>query len=98
MSHALGMPLKHIYGDSYVIINWENNRADLSSIELSHWCEYTKLLILGFDGLNISHVYREHNQRADSFSKDTLVLAPGLCIFSKFEDDSICMSGSLRLF
>ena len=30
----IGIPTLHVYGDSYVIINWENDKEALSAIDL----------------------------------------------------------------
>ena len=35
----MGIPPLHIFGDSMMIISWENNRASLDSLCLEHWCE-----------------------------------------------------------
>ena len=32
----MGLPSLHIFGDSFVIINWENNMASLDSLNLGH--------------------------------------------------------------
>ena len=55
----MGLPSLHIFGDSSVIINWENNKASLSSLELDHWCENIRHMIDSFLCLDIRHVYRE---------------------------------------
>ena len=81
-----------------VIINWAIGKLDLSSIDLSHWCVKVRNLIHCSAGVDISHVYREHNQRADCLSKDGLLLEPGHCVFSKYFDDILCSSGSTQLF
>ena len=38
-STAIEIPKLHVYGDSYVIINWENDKATLSSLDLDCWCD-----------------------------------------------------------
>ena len=38
-AEAIGLPSLHIYGDSFDVINWENNKATLSSLDLGFWCE-----------------------------------------------------------
>ena len=80
----MGLPFLRIYGDSTVIINWENKRDSLTSLELNHWCDNTRILMDGFARLDIRHVYWEHNQSADSLSKDALDLTPSILCFSKF--------------
>ena len=39
-----------------------------------------------FTYLVIMHTYREHNQRADSLSKEALDLSPGVVTFSEYID------------
>ena len=34
----MGIPTPHVYGDSYVIINWENDKETLSTLDLDVWC------------------------------------------------------------
>ena len=83
----MGVPLSHIYGDSQVIINWVKGLSALTPPELHHWCKETQKLISSFPGLTLSHIYREHNRIADSLSKTTLTLSPGIGYFSEFIDD-----------
>ena len=89
----MGLPLKKIHGDSLVIINWDIGRSDLSSIDLAHWCAEVRNLIHCSVGVDISHVYREHKERADFLSKDALLLEPSRCVFSEYFDDTLCSSG-----
>ena len=35
----IGIPSLHVYGDSYVIINWDNDKETLSSLYLDGWCD-----------------------------------------------------------
>ena len=97
-SQDMGLPSLHIFGDSSVIINWANNKASLSSMELDHWCENIRHMIDSFLCLDIRHVYREHNERANGLSKDSLALAPGQCSFSEVYDDIIIESGDFQHF
>ena len=62
VSKFLGIPLLTIYGDSLVIINWENRTASLDSPSLRHWCEDIRSLIQNFSPLTLNHIYHEHNQ------------------------------------
>ena len=81
-----------------MVINWINNKASLSSLELDHWCEKIITLMEIFHRLDARHVYREHNQRADGLSKDSLWLAFGHCYFFEIYKDTIIMNGDLHLF
>ena len=94
----MGLPYSHVFVDSLVIINWENKKASLASLEMVHWCDHIRSLMSGFTWLNMRHVYREHNQSADSLSKEALLLSLGLLSFSEIMNGTICMNGNLKLF
>ena len=98
VAKMMGLPLKKIHGDSLVIINWACCKLDLSSIDLAHWCVEVSDLIHCSAGVDINHVFREHNQRVDCLSKDALLLEPGHCVFSEFFDNTLCSSGLAQLF
>ena len=61
VANRMGIPLLNIFGDSTVIINWENYQDSLDSPCLSHWCMDTKRLMSFFSILPIKHTYQEHN-------------------------------------
>ena len=73
----IGLPYLHIFGDSSVIINWAKGESTLDMVNLEACCNNTKLLMSSFTWVDFSHVYREHNKRADILSKEGLFLAPG---------------------
>ena len=58
----MGIPFLNIFGDSLVIINWENNVASLDLPCLDQWCEDIRSLMNSFSHLTIKHIYHEHNQ------------------------------------
>ena len=35
---SMGIPNLHVWGDSYVIINWMNSKATPTPLNLEHWC------------------------------------------------------------
>ena len=98
VAHKMGLPFLRIYDDSSFIINWANNKASLTSLELNHWCDNTMTLMNGFSWMDIRHVYQEHNHIADILSKYSLILTPGLLCFSEIFDGSISKSGEFDLF
>ena len=51
-----------------------------------------------FLSLDLQDVYREHNQCANGFSKEALVLDSVLCHISDFYDDSVIEFGKFKLF
>ena len=78
----IGIPSLHVYGESSVIINWANEKAKLTALDLDAWCLNIVELKAYFLMLDFLHVYREHNERADSLSKDVLPMAIGLLSFT----------------
>ena len=72
------MPYLHIFGDSSVIINWERNESTLAMVNLEAWCINTRKLISLFTFVDFSHVFKEHNKRADTLSKEGLTMVVGL--------------------
>ena len=48
--------------------------------------------------LTIKHIYREHNQQADSLSKKSLLLDPGFGNFSEYLDGMFIDHGNYKLF
>ena len=95
---APGLPSLYIFGDSLVIINWAIGKATLACLALDSWCEAIRQMMLSFLSLDLQHVYREHNQSADGFSKGAVVLDSGLCHISEFLDDSVIEFGEFKLF
>ena len=95
---VLGLASLNIFGDSSVIINWANGKATLSCLALDNWCEAIRQMMQNFLSIDLKHVYREHNQSADGFSKEALVLDSDICLISEFYDDSIIHDGEFKLF
>ena len=96
-SQMMGIPLAHIYSDSKVIINWAKGITALSPPELYHWCRESQKLISSFQDLTFSHIYHEHNWRADRLLKSALAFPPGLGWFSEFIDDHLVTYDSFQL-
>ena len=86
LAKSLGLPTLHIHGDSTVIINWFNRRSTLSSLALDGWCQCIYDLEPYIIQLDAVHIFREHNTKADSLSKEALTLASGLLQCTEFTD------------
>ena len=84
---AIGIPTLHVYGDSYVIINWTNDKETLSALDLDCWCDNIMDMNAFFLSLNFHHVFREHNKRADSLSKEAHPMAYGLLSFTEYYEE-----------
>ena len=94
----IGFPYLHIFGDSSMIINWARDESTLSIVNLEAWCNNTKKLISSFTSVDFSHVYREYNMRADSLSKDGLLMAPSHLSFMEYCKGDIFREVYLQLF
>jgi len=61
-------------------------------------CLSTTLLMSSFMWVNLSHVYREHNRRADILSREGLHLAPGHLLLTDYFGNEIIGENSSHLF
>ena len=84
ITQMMGIPTLKVFGDSSVIINWENGTATLSPPEIHYWCRDTRKLCSHFLELSFFHIYHEHNQQADCLSKTALSLALGFSSYAEF--------------
>ena len=98
LSHMMGIPLAHVFGDSQIIINWAKGSTALSPPELVHWCRETRKLITSFRELSFSHIYQEHNKKADHLSKKALSLPQGKGCFMEFDENHLVFSEYIQLF
>ena len=57
----IGIPSLYIFGDPSAVINWVNEKAALSVLNLEGWCDKIAVLKSSFVSLEIQHVYREQN-------------------------------------
>ena len=94
----LGIPLITIYGDSLVIISWVNRIASLNAPNMIHQCDDILSLLQHVPLVTIKHIYCEHNQQADSLSKQDLLLDPRFGNFTKSLDGMIIDHGDYQLF
>ena len=81
-----------------MIINWAKKESTLDMVNLEAWCYNTRFLMSSFTWVDFSHVYREHNKRADILSKEGLYLAPGHLLLTESYDDEIIGEESFQLF
>ena len=91
------MELK-VFGDSKVIVDWENEKYDFQAINLSNWMKKTRLLISQFDSITSNHIYRIFNKDADALSKEVIGDFSGFILFSKWVDESLIDSGIYSVF
>ena len=94
----IGLPYLHVFGDSSVIINWAKEVSTFAIVNLEAWCDNTRKLMSFFSFVDFSHVYREHNKRADSLSKAGLNMASGHLTFTEICEGEIFGKVSLQFF
>ena len=94
----IGLPNLHIFGDSFVIINWAKDESTLAMVNLEAWFFNTRKLISLFTFVDFSHVFREHNKREDTLSKEGLLMAVGRLTFMKICEDEVYREVSLQIF
>ena len=94
----IGIPTLHVYGDSSVIINWENDKPALSALDLDCWCDSIMELKAFFLSLDFHHVFREHNKREDIISKEVLPMVGGLLSFIENYEEIAIGGNKLQLF
>ena len=97
-SQMMGTPLSHVYGDSQVIINWAMGLTALSPPDLFHWCRETKKLILSFQDLFFTHIYREHNRTADFLSKTALSYREGTGSYMEYFENQLVSHDIFQIF
>jgi ribonuclease HI len=87
-----------IMGDSRVIIDWLNNKANFHSSSLEGWKDRIKVLINDFQDISFNHVYREYNSEADYLSKMALKEPSGKIIYYQWINGKEGPKNSLNLY
>ena len=98
MAKDIGLPYLHIFGDSSVIINWAKNESTLTMVNLEAWCINIRQLISLFTFVDFSHVFREHNKRADTISKEGIIMAVGHLPLTEICEGEVYGEVTLQLF
>ena len=83
------------WGESQVVINWENTKASLNVLDLVHWCERIVALKSSFLSLNFSQIYREHNSSVNGLSKEDIFLNIGILSYFEILDGQMIMSDTI---
>jgi len=90
LRHLLHFALSHhcnsinIYGDSQIVTNWINRISSCHSHTLNVILDEVYMLQEAFNQINVSHIYREHNQDADRLSKEAALMENGLWEITEF--------------
>ena len=81
-----------------MIINWAKNESTLSLVKLDAWCLHTRNIIYGFTHVDFCHVYREHNKRADTLSKERLLMSVDRLTLIETCEEKVYMEVTLHIF
>ena len=73
-------------------------KGTLNLPHLSHWCDDIRDLLHNFPEMIMKHIYHEHNQLADSLSKNTLSLDLGFGNFNESLNDKIIDHDNFQLY
>ena len=98
IARDIRLPYLHIFGDSSVIINWARDESTLAMVNLEAWCINTRKLISLFTFVDFSHVFREHNKREDTLSKEGLIMAAGHLSLAEICEDEVVEEFSIHIF
>ena len=85
-------------GESSVIINWDNDKENFSTLDLDGWCDNIMELKASFHTLDFHQVFREDNKRAYSLSKEALPMVAGLLSFTEYYEKIAIGEDKLQLF
>jgi len=88
----------HIVGDSKVVIDWYNQKADLQVMNLQLWKDRIKELGLSFTSIQIFHIHRQFNSVADVLSKEGLSSDVGLLKVEEFNEEEKLSSWNFYIF
>ena len=94
----IGLPYLHIFGNSSVIIKWARDECTLAMVNLETWCINTRKLKSLFTFVDFSHVFREHNKRVDTLSKEGINMVAGHLSLTEICDDEVYGEVTLHLF
>ena len=81
-----------------MIINWARDESTLTMVNLEAWCINTRELISLFTFVDFSHVFREHNKRADTLSKEGLTMVVSHLSLTEICEDEVFGEVTLQLF
>ena len=98
LSSSIGVDEIRVFGDSKVIIDWENNACEINILHLSAWLKRTRSLISKFCVISFEHIYRSYNQFADQLSKIGHAAHVGFFFYERWVDGARVLEVSQRTF
>ena len=67
-------------------------------MNLDAWCLDPRNLISGFTQVDFCHVFREHKKRADTLSKDGLLMTVGRLTLTETCEEKVYKEVTLQIF
>jgi ribonuclease HI len=87
-----------VMGDSKVIIDWLNQKANLHAIDIEGWKRRTKALITNFQEISFHHIFWDFNKEVDRLSKQGLQDQKGILTYYTMDEGMIGPLAQLKLF
>jgi ribonuclease HI len=87
-----------VMGDSKVIIDWLNQKANLHAIDIEGWKRRTKTMIAKFQEISFLHIFRDYNKEVDLLSKQWLLEQKGILTYYSVDDGRTGPIAHLKLF
>jgi ribonuclease HI len=75
-----------VLGDSRIVIDWLNGKANLQVATLLSWKDRIREALRHFRTLSFPHIFREDNYVIDTLSKEALSMPFGQINYSQWED------------
>ena len=97
-SKKRGILCINCFGDSKVVIDWENGLHVIQVLELEHWIILIYEIMKDFAKISFQHVYRELNILVDTLSKRALGHMTGILYFEEYSVDGIIDVGPYSTF
>jgi ribonuclease HI len=79
-----GVKKFQIMGDSKLVVDWACKKEKMENVGQGFLLRDLEFQIRSFDWLSFHHIYRELNIKADSLSKEALMLLKGAFGYYKF--------------
>lgn len=97
-ANIFGLVNLKVFGDSRVTIKWAAGEFDLNVLALNQWCLQVKEEIGQHDYISFNHIYREHNELADSLSKQALLGPEGTLFWEEWMDSYMLEHGEVPFY
>ena len=82
-----------VFDDRKVIIDWVNDFTKFTPSILENWMRSIVIMTINFQEVQLQHIYREQNWRADVLSKRGISKVTSNTLFTKFTQGKLVNEG-----